>query len=166
MSSFIIFFPSGRALLCFNLKNLAPKIPTANIKQGKSWRVPETNVLACAPGPATTRESLIRKKRIMSELDELSINALRFLAVDAVEKAKSGHPGAPLGDAPMAYLLFHKIMRHNPANARWSNRDRFRFVEWTCLRDVVFRPAPDRIQDLHRRSEAVSTMGFHYAGPS
>jgi len=42
-------------------------------------------------------------------------NALRFLAVDTVEKAKSGHPGAPLGDAPMAYLLFHKIMRHNPA---------------------------------------------------
>jgi transketolase len=72
-----------------------------------------------------TREVLIRKKRKMSELDELSINALRFLAIDTVEKAKSGHPGAPLGDAPMAYLLFHKIMRHNPANARWSNRDRF-----------------------------------------
>ena len=61
----------------------------------------------------------------MSELDELSINALRFLAVDTVEKAKSGHPGAPLGDAPMAYLLFHKFMRHNPANSKWSNRDRF-----------------------------------------
>jgi transketolase len=61
----------------------------------------------------------------MSELDELSINALRFLAVDAVDKAKSGHPGAPLGDAPMAYLLFHKFMRHNPKNSHWSNRDRF-----------------------------------------
>ncbi len=61
----------------------------------------------------------------MSELDQLSINALRFLAVDAVEKANSGHPGAPLGDAPMAYLLFHQFMRHNPANAKWSNRDRF-----------------------------------------
>jgi transketolase len=61
----------------------------------------------------------------MSELDELSINALRFLAVDAVEKANSGHPGAPLGDAPMAYLLFHKFMRHNPANSKWPNRDRF-----------------------------------------
>jgi transketolase len=61
----------------------------------------------------------------MSEIDQLSINALRFLAVDAVEKAKSGHPGAPLGDAPMAYLLFHKYMRHNPANSHWSNRDRF-----------------------------------------
>ena len=61
----------------------------------------------------------------MSELDQLSINALRFLAVDAVEKAKSGHPGAPLGDAPIAYLLFHKYMRHNPKNSHWTNRDRF-----------------------------------------
>lgn len=61
----------------------------------------------------------------MTELDLLSINALRFLAVDAVEKANSGHPGAPLGDAPMTYLLFHKYMHHNPANSHWSNRDRF-----------------------------------------
>jgi transketolase len=61
----------------------------------------------------------------MSELDQLSINALRFLAVDAVEKAKSGHPGAPLGDSPMVYLLFHKFMRHNPKHSKWSNRDRF-----------------------------------------
>ncbi|HEY6446376.1 MAG TPA: transketolase [Acidobacteriaceae bacterium] len=61
----------------------------------------------------------------MSELDQLSINALRFLAVDAVEKANSGHPGAPLGCAPIAYLLYHKYMRHNPKHAKWSNRDRF-----------------------------------------
>jgi transketolase len=61
----------------------------------------------------------------MSELDQISINALRFLAVDAVDKAKSGHPGAPLGDAPIAYLLFHKYMRHNPKSSHWPNRDRF-----------------------------------------
>src|SRR6202453_3631645 len=61
----------------------------------------------------------------MSEIDQISINALRFLAVDMVDKAKSGHPGAPLGDAPIAYLLFHKYMRHNPKNSHWSNRDRF-----------------------------------------
>jgi transketolase len=61
----------------------------------------------------------------MSEIDQLSINALRFLAVDAVEKANSGHPGAPLGDSPAVYLLFHQFMRHNPANAKWTNRDRF-----------------------------------------
>src|SRR5271156_1170521 len=61
----------------------------------------------------------------MSELDQLSINALRFLAVDAVQKANSGHPGAPLGDSPIVYLLFHKYMRHNPKHAKWTNRDRF-----------------------------------------
>jgi transketolase len=58
-------------------------------------------------------------------LDELSIDTLRLLAVDAVEKAKSGHPGAPLGCAPIAYLLFHKIMKHNPAHSKWPDRDRF-----------------------------------------
>ena len=59
------------------------------------------------------------------ELDQLSINTLRFLAVDQVEKAKSGHPGAPLGCAPIAYLLFHKLMKFNPKDPKWSDRDRF-----------------------------------------
>jgi transketolase len=58
-------------------------------------------------------------------LDQLSIDTLRLLAVDAVEKAKSGHPGAPLGCAPIAYLLFHKLMKHNPAHFKWPDRDRF-----------------------------------------
>jgi transketolase len=58
-------------------------------------------------------------------VDQLSIDTLRLLAVDEVEKAKSGHPGAPLGCAPIAYLLFHKIMKHNPANSKWADRDRF-----------------------------------------
>ncbi|MGA2216134.1 MAG: transketolase [Bryobacteraceae bacterium] len=58
-------------------------------------------------------------------LDELSIDTLRLLAVDSVEKAKSGHPGAPLGCSPIAYLLFHKLMKHNPANSKWPDRDRF-----------------------------------------
>jgi transketolase len=60
-----------------------------------------------------------------TSLDTLSIDTLRLLAVDTVEKAKSGHPGAPLGCAPMAYLLFHKLMKHNPAHSKWANRDRF-----------------------------------------
>jgi transketolase len=58
-------------------------------------------------------------------LDQLSIDTLRLLAVDEVEKAKSGHPGAPLGCAPIAYLLFHKMMKHNPAHFKWPDRDRF-----------------------------------------
>ena len=58
-------------------------------------------------------------------LDQLSIDTLRMLALDGVEKAKSGHPGAPLGCAPIAYELFHKVMKHNPAHSTWADRDRF-----------------------------------------
>lgn len=58
-------------------------------------------------------------------LDELCVNSIRFLAVDAVEKAKSGHPGLPMGAAPMAYVLWDKFMRFNPKNPYWFNRDRF-----------------------------------------
>jgi transketolase len=61
----------------------------------------------------------------MTELDQLSINTIRFLALDGVEKAKSGHPGAPLGCAPIAYLLYHKLMKHYPGDAKWADRDRF-----------------------------------------
>jgi transketolase len=59
------------------------------------------------------------------EIDQISINALRFLAVDAVEKAKSGHPGAPLGCSPIVYLLYHKLMKHDPSDPKWIDRDRF-----------------------------------------
>jgi len=58
-------------------------------------------------------------------LDQLSIDTLRLLAVDAVQKANSGHPGAPLGCAPIAYLLYHKLMKHNPTHFKWADRDRF-----------------------------------------
>jgi transketolase len=60
-----------------------------------------------------------------NEIDQISINALRFLAVDAVEKAKSGHPGAPLGCSPIVYLLYHKLMKHDPSDPKWIDRDRF-----------------------------------------
>src|SRR2546426_11544615 len=59
------------------------------------------------------------------ELDQLCINTIRALAIDAVQKAKSGHPGLPLGAAPMAYVLWTKFMRYNPKNPKWENRDRF-----------------------------------------
>ncbi len=58
-------------------------------------------------------------------LDELCINTIRFLAADAIQKANSGHPGLPMGAAPMAYVLWTKHLQHNPANPRWVNRDRF-----------------------------------------
>lgn len=58
-------------------------------------------------------------------LSDLCINSIRFLAIDAVEKAKSGHPGLPMGAAPMAFVLWDQFMRFNPKNPQWSNRDRF-----------------------------------------
>ena len=58
-------------------------------------------------------------------LQEVCINSIRFLAIDAVEKAKSGHPGLPMGAAPMAFVLWDKFMRYNPKNPKWFNRDRF-----------------------------------------
>jgi len=60
-----------------------------------------------------------------NSIQEKSINTIRLLAVDAIQKAKSGHPGMPMGCAPIAYLLYSKIMKHNPANPKWLNRDRF-----------------------------------------
>ena len=60
-----------------------------------------------------------------SELDQLCINTIRAMAIDAVQNAKSGHPGLPLGAAPMAYVLWTKFMRYNPKKPKWENRDRF-----------------------------------------
>ncbi len=61
----------------------------------------------------------------MDEIDRQYIDTLRFLAADAVEKAGSGHPGMPMGAAPMAYVLWSRFLRHNPANPDWPDRDRF-----------------------------------------
>ena len=59
------------------------------------------------------------------DIDQLCINTIRTLAMDAVQKANSGHPGTPMALAPVAYTLYTRVMRHNPANAAWPNRDRF-----------------------------------------
>jgi transketolase len=69
--------------------------------------------------------SLAEYPVVTPALDQLSINTLRLLAVDAVQKANSGHPGAPLGCAPITYLLFNKLMKHNPSDSKWADRDRF-----------------------------------------
>ncbi|WP_290664579.1 transketolase [Ignavibacterium sp.] len=58
-------------------------------------------------------------------IEQLAINTIRTLAIDAVQKANSGHPGMPLGCAPIVYLLYYKLMKHNPSNPNWINRDRF-----------------------------------------
>ena len=64
------------------------------------------------PHPATT-------------FDELCVNTIRCLAIDMVQKANSGHPGAPLGAAAMAYVLWDRFLKHNPADPFWIDRDRF-----------------------------------------
>lgn len=60
-----------------------------------------------------------------ASLDDLCINTIRFLSIDAVQKANSGHPGMPMGAAPMAYVLWTRYLRYNPANPSWFDRDRF-----------------------------------------
>ena len=59
------------------------------------------------------------------ELDVLCINTIRTLSIDAVQKANSGHPGAPMGAAPMAYVLWTRFLRHAPTRPDWPDRDRF-----------------------------------------
>lgn len=61
----------------------------------------------------------------MQKIDQACVNTLRFLAADQVEKAKSGHPGFPLGTAPLMYTIWDRFMNYNPANPNWFNRDRF-----------------------------------------
>ena len=60
----------------------------------------------------------------MNKIDTMSVNAIRVLSADAIQKAKSGHPGLPLGAAPMAYELWTRHMNHNPAQPQTPNRDR------------------------------------------
>jgi transketolase len=62
---------------------------------------------------------------MMSRLDQLCVNTIRMLSVDAVERANSGHPGMPMGAAPMAYVLWMRFLKHNPENPEWMDRDRF-----------------------------------------
>ncbi len=69
--------------------------------------------------------SATKKNPGLSRLDELCIQTIRFLSAEAVQKAKSGHPGMPMGIAPAAYVLWTKYLKHNPANPKWHNRDRF-----------------------------------------
>ena len=78
-----------------------------------------TNPVVPAP------EGILRRNPSLSELDELCIDTIRCLSIDAVQKAKSGHPGLPMGMAPAAYVLWTEFLKYNPRNPQWMNRDRF-----------------------------------------
>ncbi|MCC6674757.1 MAG: hypothetical protein IT339_06145, partial [Thermomicrobiales bacterium] len=71
------------------------------------------------------KEISILAKAIDRPLEERAINTIRFLSVDAIQKANSGHPGLPMGAAAMAYVLWTDYLKHNPTNPQWANRDRF-----------------------------------------
>jgi transketolase len=60
-----------------------------------------------------------------TDIDTLCVNTIRTLSIDAIQKANSGHPGAPMGLAPAAYVLWTRVMKHNPKNPDWLDRDRF-----------------------------------------
>jgi hypothetical protein len=73
-----------------------------------------------APKAAAAEVATVNQETVMK-----CVNAIRFLAIDGVNKAKSGHPGLPMGAAPMSYVLFNEFMNFNPKNPAWFNRDRF-----------------------------------------
>lgn len=75
--------------------------------------------------PLTDNEPTLPRHAGTTDIDQLCITTIRCLSIDAVQKAKSGHPGMPMGMAPAAYVLWTEFLKHNPANPRWVNRDRF-----------------------------------------
>ena len=64
-------------------------------------------------------------QRVDEKLEQLAINTIRTLSIDGVQAANSGHPGAPMGDAPMAYVVWTRFLRHAPTHPGWFGRDRF-----------------------------------------
>ena len=95
------------------------------------------------------------------QLDQQCIDTLRFLSVDAVQKANSGHPGMPMGAAPMAYVLWTQFLKCNPANPGWADRDRFVLSAGHGSSDAVLPPSvPARLA-----VELGVTQGWHrYVG--
>ena len=81
----------------------------------------------------------------MTQLDELCVNTIRLLSVDAVQKANAGHPGMPMGTAPIGYTIWTKYLKHNPRNPKWFDRDRLCVVCGPRLDAPVLASASDRV---------------------
>ena len=86
-------------------------------------------------------------------LDERCINTIRFLAIDAIQKANSGHPGMPMGAAAMAYVLWQRHLKHNPANPAWMDRDRRGPKGWGLSRAMRVIPIPSGQMGVFRQSQ-------------
>jgi len=98
------------------------------------------------------------------DLDQLCINTVRTLAMDAVQQADSGHPGTPMALAPLAYVLWQRHLKYNPANPDWLDRDRFTAVlRWAARLDAVEagKAPPTRLPPYVKRlTEAAATAGY------
>ncbi|CAI0547230.1 unnamed protein product [Linum tenue] len=104
------------------LSAVKPSLPSARAATSSSRRRSTRSSSSCAVVRAAAVETL---QKTDTELVDKSVNTIRFLAIDAVEKANSGHPGLPMGCAPMGHILYDEVMRYNPKNPYWFNRDRF-----------------------------------------
>ncbi|XP_008813030.1 transketolase, chloroplastic isoform X2 [Phoenix dactylifera] len=118
--------PSHPDRLAFGLSSLAgralksPAAPRLQNRRPRAASRPRRSSVTRAAAVET-----LEGKAATEALLEKSINTIRFLAVDAVEKANSGHPGLPMGCAPIGHILYDEVMRYNPKNPYWFNRDRF-----------------------------------------
>jgi transketolase len=92
----------------------------AAVRPVQGVRAPVRSARMVAPKAAAAEVATVNQETVMK-----CVNAIRFLAIDGVNKAKSGHPGLPMGAAPMSYVLFNEFMNFNPKNPAWFNRDRF-----------------------------------------
>ena len=90
-------------------------------------------------------------------------NAIRALSMDAVQKAKSGHPGAPMGMADIAEVLWNDYLKHNPENPEWADRDRFILSNGHGSADL-FPAAPQRLRSVDRRSEKLPSAALQNSG--
>ncbi|GAB4858736.1 hypothetical protein Ancab_010210 [Ancistrocladus abbreviatus] len=102
-----------------NVSLCTPTNPTTKLLKSAASRA------SCRRRVAVRAAAVETLEKTETDLIEKSINTIRFLAVDAVEKANSGHPGLPMGCAPMGHILYDEVMRYNPKNPYWFNRDRF-----------------------------------------
>ncbi len=173
--------PASAGRLCLGLQD----VPSARVMQqdpnpsgrfARTWSRPGIRLRpqfvtrddqAFCQEPRRVRMSApLSTRRSASGLDELCINTLRFLSVDAVQKADSGHPGLPLGAAPMAYVLWTRFLKHHPANPALA-RPRSLCPVCRARLDAAVQPAPpDRLRSFARTDQAVSPMGQHHAGSS
>ena len=112
-----------------------------------------------------------------AELDQLAINTIRTLTIDAVQQAKSGHPGAPMALAPMVYTIWNRVMRFDPKDPIWPNRDRFvlsnghaSMLVWSMLYLTQTQSVNADYERFTSRGEAdfqdklLSAMRFQFGG--